>query len=77
MVHSCLMPRILCSSSITLLVKLAPLYEPGQGPKDRDVTSIYKFSNGFCSFTRGYICQHVFSEVVLENQDIGNSRLLI
>ena len=48
--------------------------EPSQGPKDRDVTTIQKFGNGFCSLIRGRVCQHMFHEVVLENQDIGNSR---
>ena len=48
--------------------------DPGQGPEDRDVTSIQKFSNSFCSLIRGHICQHVFHEVVLENQDFGDSR---
>ena len=47
--------------------------ELGQGPKDRDVTSIQKFGNSFCSLIRGHICQHMLHEVVLEHQDIGNS----
>ena len=51
--------------------------KPGWDPEDRDVTPIQKFSNGFCSLIRGHICQHVFHEVVLENQDIGDSRQLV
>ena len=46
------------------------------GPKDRDVASIKKFSDVFCSLIRGYICQHLFSEVVLENQDVSNSMVI-
>ena len=48
--------------------------EPGQGPKDRDKASIQKFSDGLCSLIGGYIRQYIFSEMVLENQDIGYSR---
>ena len=48
--------------------------EPDQGPEERDVTSVQKFSNSFCSLIRGHVCQHVFHEVVLENQDVGDSR---
>ena len=48
--------------------------KPGQGPKDRDVTLIQKFSDSFCSLIRGHVCQHVFCEVVLENQDVDNFR---
>ena len=48
--------------------------EPGQGSKDRDKASIQKFSDGFCSLIGGHICQYIFSEMVLENQDIGYSR---
>ena len=47
--------------------------EPGQGPEDRDVTSVQKFSNGFSCLIRGQIYQHMFSEMVLKHQDIGNS----
>ena len=69
------MPRISHSSQIMLLVKLVPVtQEPGRGSKDRDKASIQKFSNGFCSLIGGHICQYIFSEMVLENQDIGNSR---
>ena len=79
MVHSHLMPRILHSSSIILLVKLVPLSfkEPGRGSKDRDVASIQKFSNSFCSLIRGHICYYMFCELVLENQDVGDSRQLV
>ena len=48
--------------------------EPGRGSKDRDKTSIQKFSDGFCSLIGGHMCQYIFSEMGLENQDIGNSR---
>ena len=48
--------------------------EPGWGSKDRDKASIQKFSNGFCSLIGSHICQSILSEMVLENQDIGNSR---
>ena len=48
--------------------------EPGRGSKDRDKASIQKFSDGFCSLIEGHIHQYIFSEMVLENQDIGNSR---
>ena len=48
--------------------------EPSQSSKDRDVSSIQEFSNGFGSLIRGHICQHVLHEVVLEYQDVGNSR---
>ena len=51
--------------------------EPGWGPKDRDVISISKFSDGFCSLIRGHVCQHMFHEVVLENQDVGNCMQLV
>ena len=51
--------------------------EPGQGPKDRDVTSVQKFSNVFCHLIGGYICQHVLHEMILEHKDIGKSRGLI
>ena len=50
------------------------IQEPGQGPEDRDVTLVHKFSNVFCCLNGGHICQHVFHEVVSENQDIGDSR---
>ena len=45
------------SSSIT--------QEPGQGPEDRDVILVQKFSNGLCCLIRGHICQHMFHEMVL------------
>ena len=48
--------------------------EPGWGSKDRDKASIQKFHNDFRSLIGGHICQYIFSEMVLENQDIGNSR---
>ena len=48
--------------------------EPGWDPKDRDITSVQKFSNAFCCLIGGNICQHMFHEMVLENQDVGNSR---
>ena len=51
--------------------------EPGWGPKDRDITLVQKFSDGFCCLMRGHICQHVFCEMVLEHQVIGNSRWLV
>ena len=47
--------------------------EPGRGSKDRDIASIQKFSDGFHSLIEGHICQYMFREMVLENQDIGNS----
>ena len=70
------MPRISHSSLIMLLVETSTsvTQEPGQGPKDRDKASIQKFSDSFCSLIGGHICQYIFSEMVLENQDIGNSR---
>ena len=70
------MPRILHSSSIMLLVKLVhlSLKESGQGRKDTDIASIQKFSNVFCSLIGGHICQYIFSEMFLENQDIGTLR---
>ena len=51
--------------------------KPVQGPEDRNVTSIQKFSNSLWSLIRGHICQYVFHEVVLENQDVGDSRQLV
>ena len=51
--------------------------EPGWGSKDGDVTLIQEFSNNFCSLIRGHIHQYVFCEVVLEHQDISNSRWLV
>ena len=48
--------------------------EPGQGPKDRDVTLLQKFINSFLLFDWGHIFQHMFHEMVLEHQDIGDSR---
>ena len=48
--------------------------EPGWGSKDGDVTLVETFSDGFCSLVGGYICQYVLCEVVLEYQDISESR---
>ena len=48
--------------------------EPGWGSRDRDIASISKFSESFCSLMGGHIHQYMFSEMVLENQDVGNSR---
>ena len=48
--------------------------EPGWGPEDRDVTSVQKFSNGFCCLIRGHICRNGFCEMVMEHKDIGNCR---
>ena len=48
--------------------------EPGQGPEDKDVTLVQKFSNSVSCLIRGHICQHVFLELVLENQDVSDSR---
>ena len=51
--------------------------EPGWGSKDRDVTLVQKFSNGFSCLIGGHIYQPMFHEMVLEHQDIGNSRWLV
>ena len=58
-----------------LLVKLVLLsLRSLAGAPKIDIASIQKFSDGFCSLIGGHICQYIFSEMVLENQDIGNSR---
>ena len=49
--------------------------EPGLGAPKIEIkppTEIYVM--GFCSLIGGHICQYIFSEMVLENQDIGYSR---
>ena len=48
--------------------------EPSQGSKDGDVTLVQKFIDSFWSLVGGYICQYMLHEVVLEYQDISNSR---
>ena len=61
----------------TTQVSTSVTQEPGWGSKDGDVTLVHKFSNGFCSLIGGHTCQHVLHEVVLEHQDISNSRWLV
>ena len=42
--------------------------EPVWGTKDRDVTSVQKFSNSFCCLIGGHIHQHMFCKVVLKSK---------
>ena len=51
--------------------------EPGQGPKDQDVTLIQEFGDCFSHLIGGHICHNVLHGVILENQDAGDSRRLI
>ena len=51
--------------------------EPGQGPKDRDVTLIQELGDCLSCLIKGHIFQYMLCEVVLEHQDIGNSRQLV
>ena len=76
MVCSHFMPRIVHISSITLLMKLAPLSlkSLARVPKIEMYPPYKKFGNRFCSLIRGHVCQHVLHEVVLEHQDVGDSR---
>ena len=48
--------------------------EPGQGPKDWDVTLIQELGNCLSGLVRGHICHYMFHEMVLEHQDICNLR---
>ena len=59
---------------ITHKVSTSITQEPGWGPKDRDETLVQKFSSSFCSLVRSHICQHMLHEMVLEHQDVSNSR---
>ena len=51
--------------------------EPGWGPEDQDVTLIWELGDGFSCLIRGHIHHNVLCEVVLEHQDVGNSRWFI
>ena len=51
--------------------------EPGQGPKDQDVTLIEELSNCFSCLIGGHICHNMLCEMVLQHQDIGNARQLV
>ena len=48
--------------------------EPGQGPKDLDVTLIQELGDCISCLIEGHICHYVFHEMFLEHQDIGNFR---
>ena len=48
--------------------------EPGQGPRDQDVTLIQELGDCFSCLNGGQICHYVLHEMVLEHQDIGNFR---
>ena len=48
--------------------------EPGQGPKDWDVTLIQEPGNCSNCLIRDHICHYVLHEMVLEHQDNGNFR---
>ena len=76
MVCSFFMPRILHILLITLLMNLTPLSLRSLtgAPKMGDVTLIQEFSDGFCGLIRGHICQYMLHELVLEHQDVSNSR---
>ena len=47
--------------------------EPDWGPKDWDVTLIQELGDCFSY----HICHNVLHEMVLEHQDVGNSRQLV
>ena len=51
--------------------------KPGQGPEDRDVTLIQELCDCFSCLIGGHICHNVLHEMVLEDQDVGNSRWLV
>ena len=59
-----------------LLVKLVPLSLRSlvRVPKIEIKPPYRNLAVVFCSLIGGHICQYIFSEMVLENQDIGNSR---
>ena len=51
--------------------------EPGWGSKDWDVTLIQELGNGFGCSIWGHIHQYMLCEVVLEYQDVSNSKWLV
>ena len=51
--------------------------EPGQGPEDQNVTLMQELGNHFSSLIGGHVHHYMLHEVVLEHQDIGNSRQLV
>ena len=58
-----------------LMIVCTPIpQEPGQGPRDWDVTLIQELDDCFSGLIGGHICHCVFHEMVLENQDICNLR---
>ena len=59
------------------LVSTTITQEPGQGPEDQDVTLIQELGNCLICLIRGHIHQYVLCEVVLEHQDVGNSRQFV
>ena len=63
-----------------MLIKLTPqsLKEPGWGPEDWDVTLIQEIGDGIsCLPPQGQICKYMPHEMVLEHQDIGDSRQFV
>ena len=48
--------------------------EPGQGPKDWDVTLIHEIGDCFRGLIGGHVCHYVFHEMVLEHQNICDLR---
>ena len=70
------MPRISHSSLIMLLVKLVPLSlrSLARAPKIEVKPPYGNLVTVFAVLIRGHIHQYIFSEMVLENQDMGNSR---
>ena len=58
-------------------VSTASAQEHGQGPEDQDVTLIQELGDCFNCLIGGHICHKVLHEMVLEHQDIGNSRQLV
>ena len=67
-------------SSMMLLTKVATwiTQEPGQDPKDKDVSLIQELGNCFsCLIEGSHTCHNMLHEMVLEHQDIGNSRQFV
>ena len=58
-------------------VSISITQEPGQGSKDQNVTLIQALGNCFGGLIRGHICQYMLCEVVLEHQDVSDSRWLV
>ena len=51
--------------------------EPGWGSGDQDVTLIQELGNCFSCLIRGHLQHNMLHGVVLEYQDVGDSRQLV